>query len=240
LLLGRAGALITEAVDVGLLAEPPQTIDLNAARDILRQVLNSSHDRAEAADLGGEFERLRHRRSEINDGLREIADQLRSLDDFAAVETSYIGELSEQHARLSTIGLVPDNNAESTCTLCGQLLGDQSSPSHQAITQALARAGRRLELAQRDRPRIQEARSALLDRRLALRSEATDADQSLDALASQDELVSQYRETINVQSYVRGRVALYLDATGEVDDEQLEELRACLETRDRGGPGLVR
>jgi len=231
--LDRAGTLITEAVDVGLLAARPELADLNAARNILRLVLDSPLTQVSGADLGGQFERLRHRRSEINDALREIADQLKGLDDFAAAETNYVGELSEQHARLASIGLVPNDSADPACTLCGQTLGDQASPPHRAIRQALERAGRRLDLAQRDRPRIQRARSALLDQRLAFRNEARDVDEALDSLATQDELVSRARDTINVQSYVRGRIALYLDATEDANDERLEELRAQVNRLDR-------
>jgi hypothetical protein len=109
--------------------------------------------------------------------------------------------------------------------MCGQALGEHTSPSHQAITQALERAGRRLDLAQRDRPRIQRARSALLEQRTALRNEANDIDRSLDALAAQDELVNRARDAVNVQSYVRGRIALYFDATEDVGNEELETLR---------------
>jgi hypothetical protein len=231
--LDRAGTLVTEAVDVGLLAARPELADLNAARDILRRVLDSPLAQVDGAELGGQFERLRHRRSEINDRLREIADQLQGLDEFATAETNYVGELSEQHARLASIGLVPSDSPDSACTLCGQALGDQTSPPHQAISQALERAGRRLDLAQRDRPRIQRARSALLDQRLALRNEARDVDQSLDALAAQDELVSRARDAVNVQSYVRGRIALYLDATEDADDERLEELRTQVNGLER-------
>jgi len=232
--LERAGSLVTEAVDVGLLAAQPELADLNAARDVLRQVIDIPLVQVDGTELGGgQFERLRHRRNEINDGLREIADQLQGLDEFAAVETSYVGELSEQHARLASIGLVPSESTDAACTLCGQTLGDQTSPPHQAISQALERAGRRLDLAQRDRPRIQQARSVLLDQRLALRNEARDVDQSLDALATQDELVSRARDAINVQSYVRGRIALYLDATEDANDEQLAKLRAQVNSLER-------
>jgi hypothetical protein len=223
--LDRAGSLITEAVDVGLLAAQPELTDLNAVRGILRGVLDGPPAVADEVEVGGQFERMRHRRSEINNGLREFADQLQGLDEFAAAEGSYVGELSEQRARLASIGLVPGDTTDAACTMCGQALGEHTSPSHQAITQALERAGRRLDLAQRDRPRIQRARSALLEQRTALRNEANDIDRSLDALAAQDELVNRARDAVNVQSYVRGRIALYFDATEDVGNEELETLR---------------
>jgi len=237
--LDRAASLITEAVDVGLLAAQPELTDLNAVRGILRVALDSPPAVADGVEVGGQFERMRHRRGEINDGLREFADQLQGLDEFATAEGSYVGELTEQHARLSSIGLVPGDTTDAACAMCGQVLGDHTSPSHQAITQALERAGRRLDLAQRDRPRIQRARSAVLEQRTALRNEANDIDRSLDALAAQDELVNRARDAVNVQSYVRGRIALYLDATEDVGDEELETLRTQVSSLEQAVAELV-
>jgi len=162
----------------------------------------------------------------VNEALREIADQLRGLDEFAAAEIDYVGELSEQRVRLASIGLIPTEADDAVCTLCGQPLGDDTSPTHEALSRALERAGRRLDLAQRGRPRIQPARTALLAQRQALRFEARTIDQSLDALAAEDELLASTRDAVNIQSYVRGRIAEYLDSTQDVGDAELEVLQA--------------
>ena len=58
-----------------------------------------------------------------------------------------------------------------------------------------------------------------------LRDEIRDLDQALDALAARDELVQRTQGAVNVQSYVRGRIALYLDTTADTGDEELERLR---------------
>jgi hypothetical protein len=109
--------------------------------------------------------------------------------------------------------------------MCGQPLGDRTAPTHQAVARALERSGRRIELAQRDRPRIERARNELLAQRQVLRDEARDVDRSLDLLATQDDLASSSRNTINVQSFVRGRIAQYLDVIEDTGDEELETLR---------------
>jgi hypothetical protein len=68
----------------------------------------------------------------------------------------------------------------------------------------------------------------MLERRQALRDAAREVDQSLEALATQEELVARAGDAINIQSYVRGRIAQYLDATQDTGDQELEILRSEL------------
>lgn len=222
--LDRAGALLAECVDVGLLADRPDPADLATARGELRRILDNPIATAEAIESGGEFDRLRDRRRQLSDQVRDLGEQLRALEQFADADHNHVTELAEQHARLASIGLVPANDADGTCGLCGQNLGEDGEP-REAIERALGRAERRLELARRDTPRIDEARGDLLDRQRTARDEIRDIDQALSALAARDELVHRARDAINVQSYVRGRIALYLDSSEDTGDEELERLR---------------
>ena len=86
-----------------------------------------------------------------------------------------------------------------------------------AVARALGRAERRLDLARRDAPRIDRARTALLEQRRATRDEIRDTDQALSALATRDELVLRTRDAINAESYVRGRIAQYLETTEDTE-----------------------
>jgi Protein of unknown function (DUF3732) len=224
--LDRAGSLIAEARDVGLASPAEQPADLGQARQLLRTILDTPN--STAVDIGGEFERLRRRRSEINSELRDIAEQLRGLEDFASAENDYGGELHEQNARLASIGLVPEETPDATCVMCGQSLGAEASPPREALVRSLERAERRVELAQRDRPLIQKARESILDRQQNLRDALREVDQALEALAVQEETVNKARDAINVQSYVRGRVAQYLEVTQDTGDEELVTLRSQL------------
>jgi len=222
--LDRAGALLAESVDVGLLADRPAVPDLATARHELRRALDSPIATAQAIESGGEFDRLRDRRRELSSKTRDLGEQIRALEQFAAADHDHAAELTEQHARLASIGLIPADGSEATCALCGQSLEDDPE-ARAAIERALGRAERRLQLARRDTPRIDEARRALVEEQRAARDEIRDLDQALNALATRDELVRRTRETINVQSYVRGRIALYLDSSAETGDKELERLR---------------
>jgi hypothetical protein len=231
--LDRAGALIVESVDVGLLADRPEIEDLAEARDLLRLVLMGTATAAHAIETGGEFDVLRARRSQLSSEIRDIGEQIHGLDQFAEADHSHTAELAEQQARLASIGLIPDGTSDALCALCGQPLGEAESDGHVAIEQALGRADRRLELAHQDTPRIERARSALFDRQQAARDQIRDIDQALDALVLQDEVVLQTRDAINVQSYVRGRIAQYLDTSVDTGDEELERLRVAVDTLGR-------
>jgi hypothetical protein len=146
----------------------------------------------------------------------------------AGIVRSVGAQQFEQHPRLASIGLIPDEHHDATCAMCGQALGADTSPARETIARALGRSERRMELAQRDRPLIQKARESMLERREALRDAAREVDQSLEALATQDELVARAGDAINIQSYVRGRIAQYLDATQDTGDQELEILRSEL------------
>ncbi len=197
--LDRAGTLIAEARDVGLAAAAEQPADLDQARQLLRTILDTPN--STAIGIGGEFERLRRRRGEINNELRDIAEQLRGLEDFASAEHDYGGELHEQNARLASIGLVPEETTDAACVMCGQTLGGEASPPREALARSLERAERRVELAQRDRSLIQKARESILERRQTLRDALREVDQALETLAAQEETVNKARDAINVQSY---------------------------------------
>lgn len=224
--LDRAGALLTECVDVGLLTELPNVQSLPEARSELRQVLDRPVASAEAVETGGEFDRLRDRRRQLSDRVRDLGEQIRAVEQFAAADESHVAELAEQQARLASIGLVPHESHDAECALCGQVLDeDDNADARAAVESALGRAERRLELARRDTPRIDDARRELLERQREARDEIRDVDQSLDALAARDELVARTQEAMNLQSYVRGRIALYLDSSEETGDAELERLR---------------
>lgn len=223
--LDRAGSLIAESVDVGLLADRPETANLAEARSILRAVMDNPAAAAHAVEAGGEFERLRHRRAELTREVRDLAEQVRGLEQYADAEQSHITELAEQHARLGSIGLVPQESQDARCAMCDQPLGEDTTPPRAAVERALGRSERRLDLARRDRPRIEEARGTLVERQRELRDEIRDTDRALDALSSQDEFVLRSRDAVNVQSYVRGRIAQYLEGSEDAGDVEIEALR---------------
>jgi hypothetical protein len=136
---------------------------------------------AQAVESGGEFDRLRDRRRHLSDQVRDRGEQIRALEQFADADHSHSTELTEQHARLASIGLIPAEGSDATCALVRRPL-DQDPEARTSIERALGRAERRLELARRDTPRIDEARRTLVDQQRAARDQIRHVDQALNAL----------------------------------------------------------
>jgi hypothetical protein len=236
--LDRAGALLTESVDVGLLETRTGIDSLADAQRKLRDSLDNPVGVSQSQAGNDEFGRLGDQRRALIERVRDLGEQIRALEQFAAADENQSTELTEQHARLASIGIIPSDGADATCALCGQGL-PHDGEARGTIESALGRAERRLELARRDTPRIDAARRALLEQRRATRDEIRDIDQALSALATRDELVLRTRDAINVQSYVRGRIAQYLETIEDTDDSQLEQLRKQVEQAEQDVVGLA-
>jgi len=230
--LGRAAGLLSEARENGLLPPGSNPAQLADARAALETAVNAVVDPIAAADAsGGEFERLRDERNDLNHQLRELANQLRGLDDFAAVDDGYQTELKEQRSRLVSVGLVADSaDTDVRCALCQRPLGEHDEDAQLAITQALALVDRRLEHASRDKPRVEVARNEILAARNEVRRRLSEIEQALGALTSADDTVKVARDAFNVQGYVRGRIAQYLEMTELTEDNELAGLRERVAT----------
>jgi hypothetical protein len=66
---------------------------LAAARELLRRVLDNPIAIAEATAGGGESDRLNTRRRTLTSDVRDLGEQLRSLERFADADKGQAGEL---------------------------------------------------------------------------------------------------------------------------------------------------
>lgn len=222
--VGRAAGLIAEAKAGGLLSADAAPNGAGEAFEMLTAVLNAeSQPLLGDEDSADETEILIARRAELRFTLREINDKIRGLDEFARVGTEYSAELNEHRVRLATIGLIPDTtDAHARCPVCQGSLNDTAT--HEAITQSLGRVTRRIELARRDQPRVANARAALIQDRNEKRAELSDVDAALEGLARTDDVRAAVQRTWDHQSFVRGRIAQYLDTTTLEGDEAIAAL----------------
>jgi len=228
--VGRAAGLIAAARACGLLPADTVPSDAGEAFELLSGVLNVSAPslNVDAVDGAAETESLIARRTELRGGLRDLNDKIRGLDEFARVGTEYGAELNEHRVRLASIGLIPDTtDAEAVCPVCESPLGDTAT--HEAITHSLGSVARRIELAQRDQPRITTARAELIRARDQTRAELADVDSALDELARTDDIQAAAQRTWDQQSFVRGRIAQYLDTTTLATDDTITTLEHTVE-----------
>lgn len=229
--VGRASGLIADARASGLLSVATTPADAGEAIDLLTAVVETQESlvNTDDVDRDAETETLIARRGELRGALRDINDKLRGLDEFARVGTEYSAELNEHRVRLASIGLIPDTTDEAaTCPVCQSVLTDTST--HDAIGHSLGRVARRIELAQRDQPRITTARTELLHARSQVRADLSDLDTSLNELARTDDIRAAAQLTWDQQSFVRGRIAQYLETTTLESDDAIEALERAVES----------
>jgi hypothetical protein len=226
----RARGLLIEAGDVGLVGT--EEIDrvgdqsVQESRVLLQSLVDRTLEPAPIDDGGTGFETIRLELADQRERAREILEQLQGLENFSEVAASYSTELSEQHARLQSIGLIPEGVHEAQCPLCGSSMGTDPDAQHELLTAELEAVSRRLELAGRDRPRIERARSDLLEEREGVLGRISELNATLSALATTNDLVARERQRVNVQSYLKGKISEYLSSVVDLSSEELEAQRA--------------
>lgn len=228
--VGRAAGLIADARASGLVPVDTAPADAGEAIDLLSAVLEADQPlgHTDDVDRDAETESLIARRVELRDALRDINDKLRGLDEFARVGTEYSAELNEHRVRLASIGLIPDRvDPEATCPVCQTALTD--TKTHDAIEHSLGRVARRIELAQRDQPRIVTARTELLQTRSQVRANLADIDASLEELARTDDIRAALQRTWDQQSFIRGRIAQFLETTTLESDDTIAALERAVQ-----------
>jgi hypothetical protein len=228
--MDRARGLLVEANDVGLLqadeVDGARELNVHDARTLLQSLIDRTLEPATVGDEGTGFESVRLELADQRERAREIIEQLRGLDSFSEVAAGYATELGEQRARLVSIGLIPDDTSEAQCPVCGSAMsGEDGDAEHAVISAELGAVSRRLELAARDQPRIEKARSELLAERDVVLRRISDLNVTLSALAETSDLVARERQRVNIQSYVRGKIAEYLGSVVSLDSAELEALR---------------
>ncbi len=227
----RARGLVVEANDAGLLrpdeAGGLSELNVSDARALLQSLVDRTLEPALAvSDVGAEFESLRLELAQQRQRGREIIEELRGLESFSEVAAGYAAELGEHRARLVSIGLVPNDTQDAACPVCGSAMSAQGDDGeHEAVSAELADVSRRLELAGSDRPRVEKARSELIEERDAVVRRIAELNDTLSALATTNDLVARERQRVNIQSYVRGKIAEYLGSVVTLDSSELEALR---------------
>lgn len=224
----RERGLLTEARDAGLQVPDDEEATVADLRTVLAGLVNTPIGTSPEVDLSGQFEQVRAELADQRQRAREIVEELQGLEGFSEVAARYEGELTEQQARLVSIGLVPVDGHDAECPVCGsELLG--AAEDHQAVTEWLANVSRRLELAARDRPRIEKARSTLLDERTTVLARINELNEVITSLVDTNDMVARERQRVNVQSYIRGKIAEYLSASDDIDPDDFADLERLVD-----------
>ncbi len=229
--LSRAGALLTEAIAVGL-------IDVNAVKatfeEILSQLkgLGNWNALAFPEQAGGENDllpTLYDNKFSAESELSTLRRRLVAAERLGGIRQQFSESSTSQRNRLAVIDLIPTTEHAIACPTCAQPL-NQATESVNSIQSVYNRVRLELSEVERQRPIVTRDAEQIRDRMVQVRTELESTKQQIQAAVGENE---QVREQINLDQRrhrVLGRISLYIDtlteeSTNTQTNEHLNTLR---------------
>lgn len=213
---GTAAALFAEAVEADLLDPAPSDRLLSHDEVVARLRLATESPVLDAPSTAAEdpLSELHAVRRDLRQAFAQTRVRISNLKTIAREKDDFLGQVREQHARLATLGLLPQASPEmpqqqGLCPVCGNHAPDAGEAT-QLMRQDLERLDAEMttigEVTPDINARIAEEEEALADLRseLARNQEQIEVFSAGQRAAGQDD--SQHRAAV-----VRGRISLFLD-----------------------------
>lgn len=234
-LLRREHSLLGEAEDAGLAATA------EAAADDVRAALAALLDlRAEdvGEPVGGEaaqIAELDDRRRDLVSHLNEARAGRRQLAERLRLATGFAREVNEHRARLLSLELYPSGSSadERVCPLCGAA-GSDDDATVTDLRVELEQARAQADNTRTSEPLLDAAIERVDERIAALRGQLSAIEEQVRTLVERSDLARQARSRREVQAFVRGRIATFLEehpVRDAVAVRQAEEDVETLRTR---------
>ncbi len=223
--------MLQQARDVGLGMD--ETAGAADPRAMLKEVLSRANELAGGVMAGeaGRIAELDDQRRHLLAGLRELRGERRTLVEQQRLATRYSEERDEQRARLLTLGLIPQNDGETSddnaCPLCG-LAGGEAHPSSRQLRDELASVAQQAEGARETPPRLNEAILSLDERIAQVRGQLDETETETQAALARSAVAQQARSRREQQAFVRGRIEAFLEEHPPLDAARARELEADL------------
>ncbi|MBP0458991.1 DUF3732 domain-containing protein [Streptomyces montanisoli] len=232
---GQALALVTEAVEAGLLASPSegrQEPQADEVLGLLRQALDHNSPVAAGDDAEDPLGVLTARRGELRRLHGQTRVKITDLKRAVAENTAFTTQATEQRARLVSLGLLrldPETSQASHCPVCDSAL-DSANETVTALTGDLAHLEGDLEVIGSDTPALQRLLGQEEERLQQLRSALARNQEEINEVSAGLRALHREPDAIRRAALVQGRISLYLDSTAQrtvlpqIEDRR-EELR---------------
>lgn len=211
---GRASGLVSEAVALGLIAEP-QELTRRAAVEALVRALESDLDPQLPVEPTDELSELFARRESLRTEFARIKAEQRNLRRLLRYEDEFNGEAGERRSRLQSLGLLrlnPDTDEDgSTCPVCSSTLSD-SITSVLDVRSQLARVSQEIADVSQQQNRLQLATISADERLAGLGNELIANQQQIDQVSESIDLFDSLRDISLQRAAVRGRISLFLSS----------------------------
>lgn len=211
---GRAEALVSEAVALGLVSER-QGLTRTAAIEALTRALESDFDPQLPIEPSDELTSLLARREELRSEFSRVKAEQRNLRRYLRYEDEFNGEAGERRSRLQSLRLLrldPEHEEDaSTCPVCSSPLSEPIT-SVTEIREQLTRVSREIADVNRQQSRLQVAAITVEQRLTELGNELTANQRQIDQISQSIDLFDSLREISLQRAAVRGRIALFLSS----------------------------
>lgn len=221
-----ATTLLAQARDVGLSATVASTWDdtIAALRDIVRTPITSVD--VQIPD-GQEYERLGEERDRLLKEQRKLRDEIAAARAFERDEQGFSREVSEQRARLTSIGIFEGLEPAHSCPLCSQGLPEASEhPDVAQIKEALTDVSSRLDSVIRAAPQIEKAIAELDSRVQRVQGSLVKNRAEMTAVRTASDRLQQIQDETARRALILGRISLYLESLPELPDTRALEQQA--------------
>lgn len=228
--VGKASTLLAQARDAGLSSEVVTTWEetVSSLRKVAETPLAIVKDES---PVGEEYSRLTNERDRLLEQQRQLRNEISAARDFEHDEVGYSQEITEQQARLNSIGIFEGTEPEHTCPLCAQKLSDSSIvPSTSQIKVFLKDVSTKLESVTRAAPQVEKAISELESRIKKVESALAQNRTEMEIVRGKSDQLQQIQDEMSKRAHIIGRISLYLESLPELPDtmaleQQTQQLR---------------
>jgi hypothetical protein len=216
----RAGALLAEARQVGLVRADARQTTLERTFELLQgalQLRTTAVD--ESTDVEAELNELLTERDNLRTTFSELKSRLEEVKVFGSDRNDYEEELSEQSARLKAVHLLPEHQSETaTCPLCLTVV-DSSASKLAELRQELIDVSERVSIIRGQNPRLQAYIGELSTQVEATRIKENQS--QINAVVQQNDVLRTQRENSVRRSRVQGRISAFLEGLSQEDQDDL-------------------
>lgn len=218
--LTKAHLLLSESQNLGLYpaSDLPQTWteSVAALREIQQKPVNPE---SEVIIEDDEFERLQQERIHLIEDIKSAKAQLESARSLDTDRSAYSKEAKEQLARLSTIGLFPNENGQPiVCPVCQSQLENDALPNVSQLRSEVSKIEHQVRLTTERSPKMQQAIRSLESNIEELRRKLADNREASDAIQANNLRLQEVRDRATRRAYIMGRVQLYLESLPQLQD----------------------
>ncbi len=211
---GRANALVSEAVNLGLISEP-QGLTRAVAIEALSRALVSDFDPQIPIEPTDDLAALLTRREELRSEFSTAKAEQRNLRKLLRYENEFSDEAGERRGRLRSLQLLrldSERGADTeTCPVCSSPLVD-SITSVEDIRDHLERVGREIADVSQQHNRLQMAAITVEQRLSELGNELAANQVQIDQVSQSMDLYESLRDVSLQRAAVRGRISLFLSS----------------------------